>query len=178
MFAILAERYERRLLGTACAILKCDGRARDTVWPDACDIVQETWLRVIRGADRFRADSSFQTWLYTVLINTCRTRMKQNHKRRNDVHESRGIGGLAIAGSAIPDSFMMSDEQQRDLTDAVQTLPAPQREILILCYHHGLTQSQAAEILGIPIGTLKSRLNSGLNELRTLLGAIRTEAIR
>src|SRR5258708_5686403 len=62
----LARRYERALLGLATGLL--EGRA-----DMACDAVQETWVRVIRFADKFNGRSSFKTWLYRIAINQCRT---------------------------------------------------------------------------------------------------------
>jgi RNA polymerase sigma-70 factor (ECF subfamily) len=155
--AELARRYEAPLLGLARGIL---GGREDL----ARDAVQETWIRVIKHARGFEGRSGFKTWLYRIAIN-----------RARDVAASRLARG--VPGGA-PRSLASADEAEgpkADIDDlaalhaAVAKLAEAPRLILILCYHRGLTLVQAAEVLNIPPGTLKSRLHAALNELRRSL---------
>jgi RNA polymerase sigma-70 factor (ECF subfamily) len=157
----LAERYELSLLGLASGLL---GGRRDL----ACDAVQDTWLRVIRFSGTFTGQSSVKTWLYRVLVNRCR----DLHHKRSAV---RGIGSVPEGCSAAPDaSTRIGDRLEqadldRSLYTALMRLGDEKRGILLLCYHDGLSHAQAAEILKIPTGTLKSRLHAALVELRDAL---------
>jgi RNA polymerase sigma-70 factor (ECF subfamily) len=150
----LAQRHERALLGLACGLL----RGRRAL---ACDAVQETWVRVVRFADGFGGQSSVKTWLYRILINQCRS-----------LRETERIGSAAATDPTVrPVAEDSGTEQNEGLRRQVERLDADKRVVLLLCYHEGLTHEQAAEILGLPLGTLKSRLHAALAELRTALAA-------
>lgn len=142
----LAARYERALLGLACGVLSGDESA-------ARDAVQQTWLKVIRHAQRFEARSSVKTWLYRITINECRTLLR--------------TGRAAVQQSEChrPDEETSLD----DLRRAVGKLAPEEREILLLCYHQGMSRGQAAEVLDMPIGTLKTKLRAAKENLRAML---------
>ncbi|MCK4871412.1 MAG: RNA polymerase sigma factor [Phycisphaerales bacterium] len=158
----LAERYERPLLGMALGLA---GGSRTV----ACELVQETWLCVIRSARSYRRRSSVKTWLYTILIN--RGRSWYAAQRGKAVHACLDVHHSASDSTAAPDASIRRSEQRARLTEALDQLPPARREVLVLCYHHDMTHEMAAEILRIPLGTLKSRLHSGLQELRQQLAA-------
>lgn len=148
--AELAGRYEVMLLGLCRGLL---GGRTDL----AMDVVQETWVRVIRSAAAFGGRSSFRTWLYRIAVNQCRTALTRSAR-------------ASRAGSALdlrpPPSGLADDELAGSVRAAVAAMPEAKREVLILCYHAGLTHEQAAEVMGIPPGTLKSRLHAALSQLR------------
>lgn len=151
----LARRYERPLLGLASGLL--DGRT-----DMASDAVQETWVRVIRFADKFSGRSSFKTWLYRIAINQCRTvksRMKPS-------------APPPLNGTPDADSTPATDPDDKAwLREQVRLLSPDKRTVLLLCYHEGMSHSQAADILEVPIGTLKSRLHAALTTLRAALAS-------
>jgi RNA polymerase sigma-70 factor (ECF subfamily) len=158
--AELARRYERPLLGFANGLLA--GR-NDRV---ACDVVQETWLRVICYADSFDGRSGFKTWLYRIAINQCKSVWAA---RPQPVSSEAAI---AQADSAAgPERMVQDAELAAHVRLAVAQLPPEQRLVVLLCYHNGMTHAQAAEILEIPLGTLKSRLHAALRDLRERLSA-------
>jgi RNA polymerase sigma-70 factor (ECF subfamily) len=156
----LAARYEQGLLGLACGLL--GGRAEL-----ARDAVQDAWVRVIKYGRGFTGKSSVRTWLYRIVINRCR-----------DLRAARAshVESL-LAAKEEADRSMLADpsggttgaELNGTLRRAVDALPPASRLILLLSYHHGLTHEQTAEILEIPVGTLKSRLHSALQSLRQAL---------
>lgn len=152
-FATLAERYERPLLGLARALL---GRADVAV-----DAVQETWLRALRGMPRFKGESTVKTWLYRILINCCHDARRNRRRAVNDL-------AAASPGEATIETPWDSSELAA-LRSAVERLGARERDVVVLCYHAGMTHADAAAILRIPLGTLKSRLHAALTELRSLL---------
>lgn len=154
----LARRYERAWLGAALGLV---GGRREL----ALDAVQETWMRIIHFADQFDGRSQFRTWAYRILINRSRDLLAR-------------MNGQATAGlsddATIPDEgrgplIEAADERER-VRRAVSQLSADQRAIVLLCYHSGLTHEEAADVLKLPGGTLKSRLHAALTELREILG--------
>lgn len=155
---VLAARYEGMLLGLARGLLG----GRDEL---AREAVQDAWMRVIRSARGFDARSSFKTWVYRIVINRC-----------HDIREREARQGATDPGGAVA---MMAQERgaaeskshtgRPALNGAFAGLPESKRLILLLCYHRGLTHEQAADVLGIPSGTLKSRLSAALAELRGVL---------
>lgn len=153
----LAHRYESSMLGLACGLLGQDQSL-------ACDAVQDAWVRVIRHAAGFRRESTVKTWLYRITINCCKDlqgKWKGNARP------------LALADDAISDGSgsrqSPDDDRHERLNAALMALPVNTRTLLLLCYQQGLTHTFAADVLGIPVGTLKSRLNTALNELRQRL---------
>lgn len=146
----LARRHERELLGLACGMLDGD---RD----GAMEAVQDAWVRVIRYGAGFRAGSSVRTWLYRVVINRC-----------VDMRRARARDALPLNGS-VEASQGPTLADTSGLRRAMRVLSDDQRLILLLCHHRGLTNEQAAEVLGIPVGTLKSRQHAAITELRAVL---------
>lgn len=158
----LAERHERQLLGLAMGLL---GGRRDL----AMDAVQDTWLRVIKYGKSFRSGSTVKTWLYRILVNTCKDARTRSFK-----FSGRGQGGTGgsppVENLAIADSSASADTpSQSRIRSAIESLPGDHRLLVLLCYHNGLTHPQAADVLGIPVGTLKSRLHAALSHLRKCL---------
>lgn len=142
----LARRHERELLGLACGILDGDKDG-------AIEAVQDAWVRVIRYSGRFRAGASVRTWLYRIVINRC---LDMRKTRRGAV----SLNGTVAA--ALPVEAMDTTPLRR----AMGMLSRDQQIVLLLCHHRGLTHEQAADVLGIPVGTLKSRQHAAMAQLR------------
>lgn len=153
----LARRYERSLLGLASGVL---GGAEAL----ACDAVQETWVRIIRFAPKFNGRSSFKTWVYRIALNQCR-----NMRSARGAALQSPDDAAADPPAATGDDPIVASERADRLRAAVDALTADKQEILLLCYHEGLTHAEAAEVLDIPVGTLKSRLHAALESLRRML---------
>jgi RNA polymerase sigma-70 factor (ECF subfamily) len=157
----LASRYEPMLLGLATGLL---GGRSDL----ARDAVQDAWVRVIRHAHGFQERSSVKTWLYRIVINRCKDlRARRTFAPLAD--EPSDAAGAGNPATPTGPQAMVSDERSAALRRALAGLPGPTRLVILLCYHQGLTHEQAAEVLEIPTGTLKSRLNAALTELRSQL---------
>ncbi|MFZ4576201.1 MAG: RNA polymerase sigma factor [Phycisphaerales bacterium] len=156
--ASLAARHEAGMYGLACGLL--NGRT-----DLAKDAVQDAWVRVIRYGATFDARSSFKTWIYRIVINRC-------HDLR--AAERSGPASFRLfSGSAPPEPSappppapFQSDEIREEVRSAVRSLPAASQLIVLLCYHRDFTHDEAASVLGIPVGTLKSRLHAALEALR------------
>lgn len=151
----LADRYESDLLGLARGLL---GGRREL----AEDAVQDVWVRVIRSARTYAGRASVRTWLYRITVNRCRDLSRLEHRRQRRGREA--IGGPVAAEPA--DAGMEDRESLAALQAAVDGLDRRRREVLLLCYHADLTHEHVADVLEIPLGTVKSRLNAALTSLR------------
>ena len=149
----LASRYERPLLGLTLGIV---GGRRD----QALDAVQDTWVRVIRFAKGFKEGSTVKTWLYRVAINAAKDARSRASRMRLQTGEP----------SELADVSEPVSELGRTVRDTVNSLSEDRRLLVLLCYHQELTHVQVAEVLGVPAGTVKSRLHAALIELREKLG--------
>ena len=134
----------------------------------ALDAVQETFLTVFRKADRYEAKAAFSTWLYRVAVNTCYDLLRKAKRRRTeplpettDPVDPRG------------DDDFESVELRPDIEEALLKTPVEFRSALVLVDLQGLALDQAAQILDIPVGTVKSRLFRGRKQLALSLGNLR-----
>jgi RNA polymerase sigma-70 factor (ECF subfamily) len=140
---------------------------------EAGDATQEIFLLAFKGIRRFRQDSKFSTWLYKIALNHCITRAKQRpsgiHLSLDDENavESR-IEQLAATGSQAGE--LLRSEQQRRVQDALSHLQADQQAVIELKFFQEMTFEEIAEVLGVPLSTIKSRLYAGLEMLKTRLG--------
>jgi len=152
----LYDRFGRVAYGLALRIL------RDTALAE--DAVQEAFLQVWRAAASYRPErAKASTWLLTFVHRRAVDLVRREERRRADpVAMSEAIGPSA-------DEAADTRSRRQIVQDALQRLPAEQREALELAYYAGLTQSELAERLGQPLGTIKSRMFTGLARLRTLL---------
>ena len=153
----LAGRYEVSLLNLSLAILG----SREL----ACDAVQETWVRVLRFAHKFNGQSRFKTWFYRIAINQCRSLLAGE--------KTGGAEGPEQPASEAhdPSRQAVANDEAEKLKRAVEGLTPPLRETILLCYTHGLTHEETAEVMQIPLGTVKSRVHAALEQLRETLKA-------
>ena len=126
---------------------------------DVDDLFQETWLRVVRSIQRFDTDRRFSTWLFQIANNLCRDRGRRLaadlRKREAFSHTDRAAKATAAAST--------------DALDAAGLLAALsdlQREVVVLRYYQQRSEAETAEILGIPKGTVKSRLHAAIASMR------------
>jgi RNA polymerase sigma-70 factor (ECF subfamily) len=142
---------------------------------DASDICQETFLRVMKKAHRFRKGSRFSTWMYQIALNLCRdqARRKRRWSRildRNREFDERNEG---VTGNGTDGNGPWAEVEQRErrliVKQALGQIPPEQREVLILKEFEGLKFKEIAAILDCPESTVKSRMYYGLSGLRTAL---------
>jgi RNA polymerase sigma factor (sigma-70 family) len=160
--AALAELYDRFggvAYGLALRILRDEALAQDAV--------QEAFLAVWRTADRFLAERARAgTWILTLVHRRAVDLVRREERRRGEPLE----GAPEPPGPETVEEQATLRHQRRLVQEALRQLPPEQREALELGYYGGLTQSQLAEQLGQPLGTIKSRMFAGLTRLRDLLG--------
>ena len=131
---------------------------------DADDLVQETLLRAIGGARMFRPDADLRSWLFGILHN-----VHVSARRREQVRARAASSIETLARSDLPADQIGHIELRRTM-EAFARLSDDQRQVLTLVAVEGMSYREAAEMLGIPIGTLMSRLARARDALRSNLG--------
>jgi RNA polymerase sigma-70 factor (ECF subfamily) len=165
----LAELYDRLgrvAFGVAVRIVRDESLAQDAV--------QEAFLAVWRSAPRFVPErGSARTWVLTLVHRRAVDLVRREERRRSDPVER----APEPAGEGIAEDALLRMERER-VQAALSRLPDQQREALELAYYGGFTQSELAERLGQPLGTIKSRMFNGLSRLRELLAEPEQETTR
>lgn len=140
------------------------------------DVFQETFLQIHVSAHTFDTTRRFKPWLFTIAANKGRDYLRKKARRQAldlsaPVAGSSGWGGSSDAPSYVdlmevdvpqPDQALKGQETQQQVQHAINSLPLPLREILLLAYFQRLSYNQIAEELGIPLGTVKSRLHAAV----------------
>ena len=153
----LARRWTPRLLRYAGRIL---GGSADA----ARDVVQDTWIAAIRGLRSLRDPAQFPAWIYGITTRKCADTIRGNMRRR------RLTTPAAEDNAGRPMASLPLDEQI-DLADAIRELPPIHRAAVHLFYREDLTVEEIASVLGIPAGTVKSRLHHAREALKRRLSA-------
>lgn len=157
--AAIYDRHAPVMLGLGTKLLKDRGEAREVLH----DVFLEAWKR---AGDYDPARGTVRTWLTLRMRSRCLDRIKSAGRSRTAlVGESLD----AVAGPTPATASMDADAQR--VHGALATLPPDQRRILELGYFHGLTCSEMATELSIPIGTVKSRLHAAMKKLRVVFSA-------
>ncbi len=152
-FELLFDRFRGRLF--SFLYRRCgDGSVAE-------DLLQETWLRVVRARDRFDPRRRFSTWLFQIANNLCRDR-----GRRLQV-ERRGKQKVTAAMLAeIPTARTAPADPRIDIAGRLARLSDRLREVVVLRYFHDKSEREIATIVGIPAGTVKSRLHQAVRVMR------------
>lgn len=136
----------------------------------AADLTQETFLRVHRHLGRFHGRSSLKTWIYRVALNHCRSRLSRRRWKPVPLAEETEQGGPQLVDERRdPEQRAMSEDRRRIVEEGLQRLPPVFREAVILCDLQGLAYEEIAGVLGVRIGTVRSRIARGRERLRILL---------
>ena len=162
--AELYDRFGRMAYGLALRVLRDSALAEDAV--------QDAFLNVWRSAENFRADrAKASTWVLTFVHRRAVDLVRREERRRTEPEEAAPVPS---APGADEDAERRSKREV--VQDALRQLPPEQREAIELAYYGGYTQSELAERLGEPLGTIKSRMFAGLRRLRALLDEAGFEA--
>lgn len=164
-FGQLVRRYQDRLFNAVYRVLD---NAEDTA-----DVVQEAFLNAYQSLNSFKGDSEFFTWLYRIAFNAAITLKRKRRSvlsfewgREEGTHEPFDPSPFTQPGEAIERS-----EEEAKLQAALNRLSAEHRTVLILKDIEGQKYEEIAEILDVPIGTIRSRLHRARLELKDLLQA-------
>ena len=155
----LYDRFGRVAYGLALRILRDERHAEDAV--------QEAFLQVWRSAATFRAErAKASTWILTLVHRRAVDLVRREERRQAE--PLTDDSALGTAPVETDEAAWLRFERER-VQSALKQLPDVQREALELAYYGGFSQSELAERLGVPLGTIKSRMFAGLSRLRELL---------
>lgn len=150
-FGALVRQHQSRLRGFLRRLARGDHALAD-------DLAQETFLEAWRKIDQFRAEGAFAGWLSRIA-----------YRRYLMWARQRKLEPLDDEAESVETQQILAPEQRLDLEKAMTRLSLPERAALTLCYALDYTNNEAARILEIPLGTLKSHVTRGREKLRTLL---------
>jgi RNA polymerase sigma-70 factor (ECF subfamily) len=166
-FASLVDRYSGRILNTIYRYVGDRARAED--------LTQEVFLRVFVHRQRYRAGGKFSAWLFTIAVNLAKNeiRSRVRHRTTTSLEHLQEVSGdveLALVDrNRRPDRHAEQAELERAVSEAVQELPGPYREAVVLRDLDGLSYEEISEILGVPGGTVRSRINRARHLLKKKL---------
>lgn len=159
VFNLLAGRWQKRLYNF---ILRYTGDREE-----AHDLCQQTLLRAYQSLERLRDPQRFSTWLYQIAVNTCRDEMGRRGRRPTlSLEETGEPPDPEAQGTEAP---LLRRELRDWLSRGLQAIPEEQRAVVVMKEYQQLKFTEIAEILKLPVNTVKSRLYYGLSHLRKVL---------
>ncbi|MBM3817851.1 MAG: sigma-70 family RNA polymerase sigma factor [Acidimicrobiia bacterium] len=160
-FNQLILRWERPIYALAYRVI---GREED-----ARDVCQEAFLRAYRALPGFKGQAKFSSWLYRIALNLCRDWIRRQ-RRAPVVEIPEGVDPTELAAQTEPaesiEDLVARQELSGIVEEAMKVLPEEQRTAIILKEYHGLTFQEIADLQGVPLSTVKTRLYQGLSVLR------------
>lgn len=165
-FAVLVDRYQDRIYGTVLNYVSNPD--------DAVDITQESFVKAYSNLRSFNASSAFYTWIYRIAVNTAIDFLRRQRSRVADSLDDHkfvevGFEPASKDPSADPEKVLARTEQRRALRKAIGSLSDKLRSVVVLHDVEGLSQEEVADILRVPVGTVKSRVSRARAELRYML---------
>lgn len=169
-FDVLVERHQKKMLNIAYRMMGD--------YDEACDVTQEAFLSAYKSIKKFKSEAIFSTWLYRIVVNYSKNRLKQlrNKAQRegvsiDDVGEIKIEGALcqSSANETNPGAQMEQREREAQVQKCITSLDEEYREVLVLRDIQGLSYEEIKDILKIPDGTVKSRLSRARNALKDCL---------
>ncbi len=162
-FNELVLKYQKQVFNIAYGML--------SDYEDASDAAQEVFVKVYRSIASFKGQASFTTWLYRICANVCNDILRKRQRRgisiSLDAEESDSGAPSEIPSSEpTPEESLEQNERQRAVRDAINSLSAEYREVIVYSDLQQLSYDEISAILRCPVGTVKSRLNRARNALR------------
>lgn len=165
-FDLLVRKYQRRIMYLVSRYV------RDTA--EVGDVVQEAFIKAYRGLARFRGESAFYTWLYRIAINTAKNHLLAAGRRvanhGTDASEAEQYeSATLLQENATPERQALAGELERTVFGAIEDLPCELREAITLRELEGLSYEEIANVMGCPIGTVRSRIFRAREQIDTRL---------
>jgi RNA polymerase sigma-70 factor, ECF subfamily len=160
-FNQLVLRWERPIFALAYRVIGREEEARD--------VVQETFLRAFRGIGKFRGQAKFSSWVYRIALSLCRDWIRRE-RRAPILPTPDGVDVIELAAEQGPvesiEDLVARNDMSKVVAELMTRLPEDQRTAIILKEYHGMTFQEIADLQGVPLSTVKTRLYQGLNVLR------------
>jgi len=154
-FDILVKKYQHRIVVLVSRFLNNSA--------DVQDVTQEAFIKAYRALPNFRGESAFYTWLYRIAVNTAKNHLVSQGRRPPsvdlDVSDAEQFeGSLALKEQATPERLLLKDEIQRVVTETIEGLSEDLRTAITLRELEGMSYEEIAEVMGCPVGTVRSRI--------------------
>ena len=154
-FDILVKKYQHRIVVLVSRFLNNSA--------DVQDVTQEAFIKAYRALPNFRGESAFYTWLYRIAVNTAKNHLVSQGRRPPsvdlDVSDAEQFEGtLALKEQATPERLLLKDEIQRVVTETIEGLSEDLRTAITLRELEGMSYEEIAEVMGCPVGTVRSRI--------------------
>ena len=160
-------------------ILSCQGKAYSIAYrylnnqEDSLDALQESFIKVYRSIGSFKGNSSFQTWVYRIVVNTCydMLRKKKSRIQADSLYKNDGNDEYMIEvpdNDKGPEDLAVEKEENSFIFSCLEKLPLDHKEIIVLRDIEGFSYEEIADILSITMGTVKSRISRGRLALREI----------
>jgi RNA polymerase sigma-70 factor (ECF subfamily) len=166
-YAMLVDRWADRAYNLALRMLKNV--------EDAEDAVQEAFLKAYRALPRFRGGSAFGTWFYRIVTNTALLKMRRSAREVfvevSDEPNGRRIPEGLVDWTDTPLERLLNQETRELMDEAIEALPLDQRTVFVLRDVDGLPAGEVADVLGLSVPAVKSRLHRARVQLRDQLGS-------
>jgi len=169
-FATLVDRYRGRIINLVCRFINDRERAQE--------ISQEVFLRVFVHRERYRPSGKFSTWIYTIAVNLAKNEIRRRVRSKGIVSldsllEVTGDSSRFLSDHGPrPDRHLRQREIQERVEKAMDRLPEKYREVIVLRDIQQLSYEEIEQVLGIPGGTVRSRINRARAALQDQLGAL------
>jgi RNA polymerase sigma-70 factor (ECF subfamily) len=166
-FGTLVRRWERHIYGLTLRML---GHTED-----ARDATQETFISAYTNLKHFRGDAKFSSWLYRIALNVCHSRLRRRSRRADASLEEQfeEVGFEPSAPAPGADERLFDEQVGAHVRRALGAIPAEMRQVIVMKEYQDLKFHEIAEILDIPVSTVKTRMYTGLKELRKRLEHLR-----
>lgn len=154
-FDQLVQRYQHKVLKLVMRYVRNHAEAED--------VAQEAFLKAYRAIQSFRGDSAFYTWIYRIAINTAKNALVAAKRRPVDydldLQDAEHVERSGrLRDDATPESLLLTDEIRATVDSAIAALPEDLRRAVILREYDGLSYEEIAEVMGCPVGTVRSRI--------------------
>ena len=156
-FEQLVSRYQNKITGYAARMLNDSTEAED--------VAQETFIKAYRSLASFRGESSFSTWLYRIATNLCIDRVRKIKRSPKPAYsldepfDKEDKGGRELPDMTYEPSLSIEREEvRRQVRETVAEMPEKLRAVIVMCDIQGMSYENIAQVLDVPLGTVKSRL--------------------
>ncbi len=168
-FDILVIKYQHRIVVLVSRFLNNSA--------DVQDVTQEAFIKAYRALPNFRGDSAFYTWLYRIAINTAKNHLVSLARRPPsidiDVSDAEQLdSSVTLKEQATPERLLLKDEIQRVVAEAIEGLSEDLRIAITLRELEGLSYEEIAEMMGCPVGTVRSRIFRAREAIQDKLKAL------
>lgn len=173
-FRELIRRYERPVFSLVYRLVRDRERAED--------LSQDTFIKVLNALDRYDPSFKFSSWIFKIAHNTALDELRRKHPDTLSIHgsphastadEMEATALTPAATEETPEEFASSREIGAHIEEAIGTLRAEYRTAILLCHVEGRPYEEVAQIMDVPLGTVKTYIHRARNELRKQLGHLR-----